>query len=331
MDISCAFATSMATPDHVELAEQLSYRRAWLFDSPALYPDVWMILGFCAERTSRIGLGPGVLVPSLRHPMVNAAAIAALQALAPGRVAVAVGAGFTGRRALGQRPMRWSEVADYVRVLRQLLRGEETEWAGAAIQMLHMPGFGASRPLHVPILMAAMGPKGTAVAKELADGVFSAYTPHPEAPTFSSWHALLSFGTVFGDGEDLTSPRVAAALAPGAVVAYHVVYSRGSTEAIDSLPGGRAWRESVEAIPETSRHLAVHTGHLVEPNEHDRGHVHDLMQRAARISLTGSAGEVAAKLEALASAGVTEVAYQPAGPDIPRELRAFASAAGLHT
>lgn len=328
MDISCAFATSMATPGQVELAEQLGYRRAWLYDSPAVYPDVWMILGRCAERTSRIGLGPAVLVPSLRHPMVNAAAIAALAELAPGRVAVAVGAGFTGRRALGQRPMRWSDVAAYVRVLRELLRGGESEWAGAAIQMLHTPGYGASRPLEVPILIAAGGPKGTAVANELADGVFSVITPHREAASFS-WCALLSFGTVLGDGEDLASPRVAAALGPGAAVLYHAAYTQGGTEAIDSLPGGRAWRESVEAVPETARHLAVHTGHLVEPNERDRGHVQDVMQLAGRISLTGSAGEVAAKLAAFATAGVTEVAYQPAGPDIPRELRAFASAAGL--
>ena len=329
MDISCAFATSMATPDHVELAEQLGYRRAWLYDSPAVYPDVWMILGRCAERTSRIGLGPGVLVPSLRHPMVNAAAITALAELAPGRVAVAIGAGFTGRRALGERPMRWSDVADYVRVLRALLRGEESHWAGATIQMLHTPGFGASRPLDVPILIAAAGPKGTAVAKELADGLFSAFTPHPEAPSFTPWRALLSAGTVFGEGEDLTTPRVAAALGPFAAVIYHAADARGSTEAVDSLPGGRAWRESIETVPEASRHLAVHAGHLVEPNERDRGHVHDLMQVASRASLTGSAGDVAAKIEALAAAGVTEIAYQPAGPDIPRELRAFASAAGL--
>src|SRR6202021_891370 len=136
MDISCAFATSSDTPTHVQLAETLGYRRAWLYGSPALYPDVWMILGRCAERTSRIGLGPGVLVPSLRHPMVNAAPLTALaklppaRAAAPGRVPVAIGAGFTGRRALGERPMRWSDVADYVRVLRALLRGEESHWAG---------------------------------------------------------------------------------------------------------------------------------------------------------------------------------------------------------
>ena len=63
----------------------LGYRRAWLYDSPALATDVWMVLSRCAERTSRIGLGPGVLVPSLRHPMVNAAAIAELVNQAPGR------------------------------------------------------------------------------------------------------------------------------------------------------------------------------------------------------------------------------------------------------
>ena len=81
-ELSCAFATSMATPDHVAVAESLGYRRAWLYDSPALYPDVWVMLSRCADRTSTIGLGPGVLIPSLRHPMTNAAAIATLVDLA---------------------------------------------------------------------------------------------------------------------------------------------------------------------------------------------------------------------------------------------------------
>src|SRR5437868_3064467 len=105
MDLSCAFATSPETPSHIALAEELGYRRAWCYDSPALYTDVWVALAAAASRTSRIGLGPAVLVPSLRHPMVNAAAIGELAAAAPGRVAVAVGAGFTGRYTLGQRPM----------------------------------------------------------------------------------------------------------------------------------------------------------------------------------------------------------------------------------
>src|SRR5579863_6655135 len=134
MDVSCAFAPSMATPEHVALAEQLGYRRAWLYDSPGLYPDVWMALALAAERTSTIGLGPAVLVPSLRHPMVNAAAIAALAELAPGRVAVAVGSGFTGRVVFGQRAMKWSDVGAYVRALQALLRGEDVEWEGRTLR-----------------------------------------------------------------------------------------------------------------------------------------------------------------------------------------------------
>ena len=89
MELSCAFATSLDTPAHIELAESLGYRRAWCYDSPGLYPDVWMVLALAAARTSTIALGPGVLVPSLRHPMTNAAAIAGLSAMAPGRVVVA--------------------------------------------------------------------------------------------------------------------------------------------------------------------------------------------------------------------------------------------------
>ena len=47
---------------------------------------------------------------------------------------------------------------------------------------------------------------------------------------------------------------------------------------------------------------------------------------AGMFTTTGSAEEVRTKLEGLAEVGVTEIAYQPAGPDIPRELRAFADA-----
>ena len=135
-DLSCAFATSLQTPDHVAIAESLGYRRAWLYDSPALYPDVWATLVRCAERTSTIGLGPGVLIPSLRHPMVNAAAIAMLAEIAGvERVAVAVGSGFTGRYTLGQKPLKWADVVLYVQALKGLLRGEIVEWEGAKMQI----------------------------------------------------------------------------------------------------------------------------------------------------------------------------------------------------
>src|SRR5690349_24747156 len=127
MDISCAIATATDSPEHVELAEQLGFKRAWLYDSPALYAEVFMTLARCAERTASIGLGPGVLIPSLRHPMTTAASIAGLEALAPGRVVVGVGSGFTGRHTMGKRPLAWATVANYVRTVQALLRGERSE------------------------------------------------------------------------------------------------------------------------------------------------------------------------------------------------------------
>jgi alkanesulfonate monooxygenase SsuD/methylene tetrahydromethanopterin reductase-like flavin-dependent oxidoreductase (luciferase family) len=172
MKISCAFPTTLDSHEHIALAEELGYERAWLYDTPQQSPDVWMMLALAAERTERIGLGPGVLVPTLRHPMVNAAATAALAALAPDRVAVAFGTGFTGRRAMGYRAIPWSYMDRYIRAYRGLLGGETIEWDGARMRMLHPPGHAAQRPVDVPVIVAALGPKGAEVARELGDGLY---------------------------------------------------------------------------------------------------------------------------------------------------------------
>src|SRR5918912_4360421 len=199
MEISCAFPTTLDAPAHVALAEELGYRRAWFYDTPQQSPDVWMMLALAAERTERIGLGPGVLVPTLRHPMVNAAATAALVALAPGRVAVAFGTGFTGRRAMGYGAIRWAYMDRYIRAYRGLLRGETVEWEGARMRMLHPPGHAAPRPVEVPVLISALGPKGADVTRELAVGLFTTLTL-PEFAKEVSDVAYLLWGTVLDDG-----------------------------------------------------------------------------------------------------------------------------------
>ena len=48
-----------------------------------------------------------------------------------------------------------------------------------------------------------------------------------------------------------------------------------------------------------------------------------------RVSLTGEVAELRERITALGTRGVTEIAYQPSGPDIPRELTAFARMAGI--
>jgi 5,10-methylenetetrahydromethanopterin reductase len=316
--MSCAFNTSMDSPEHARIAEQLGYECAWFYDSPALYPDVWVQLCRAAEKTNRIRLGPGVLVPALRHPMTTAAAIATLVSLAgQDRVVVGVGTGFTGRMAMGKRAMRWAEVVDYVTVLKALLRGEQGIWDGAAVQMLHHPGFGAQRPIDVPFVFAVQGPKGVAAARELGDGVFGAVRP---VPGFAR-STVLTFGTVLEDGEDPGSPRAIEAAGHGASVALHHAVEFGR---LDRLPQGERWAAAYDDVPEETRHLALHDGHLTAVNEHDRPFVTGEMLVAGGLALSPSGWRD--KLAALEEAGATEVAYQPAGPDVPRELEEFAKA-----
>ena len=127
MRISVAFPPIPETPDHIDLAEQLGYETAWVYDTPALQLDVWMILALAAKRTQRIRLGPGVLIPSLRHPMVTASAIATLVGLVgQERVIIGAGTGFTGRRAMGQKPLKWADFPKMIDQVQSLLRGETT-------------------------------------------------------------------------------------------------------------------------------------------------------------------------------------------------------------
>jgi 5,10-methylenetetrahydromethanopterin reductase len=325
VEISCSFATSLDTPEHIALAEGLGYRRAWCYDSPALYADVWMTLALAAERTTRIGLGPAVLVPSLRHVMTTAAAIATLTALAPGRVAVGVGAGLTGRLALGRRPLPWREVAAYLRTLRALLRGEEVEWEGAVIRMLHRPGFAPPRPIDVPLLVGAQGPKGEAMARELADGLL---TLGPRPPAGFSWVAEIVAGTVLEEGEAPGSARALAAAGHAGAFLYHSMYDGGQGWGdFASLPGGAVWRQRAEAVPARTRHLAIHEGHIVGLNALDTGVVSGELLAATGMAQPRAGWQ--AQLAARAQAGVTELIYAPAGPDIERELTAFAAMAGI--
>jgi 5,10-methylenetetrahydromethanopterin reductase len=327
MKVSCAFPTTMTSPDDVAMAEEIGYERAWLYDTPQQSPDVWMSLAMAAERTSRIGLGPGVLIPTLRHPMTNAAATATLAALAPGRVAVAFGTGFTGRRAMGYRAIPWSYMTAYLDAYTGLLRGEVVEWEGARMQMLHPDGSGPARPINVPVIIGALGPKGRSVAAN-HDGVFATTTVDGLEPGVFDWVAFLYWGTVLDSGESLDAERVQLTAGPGGALAYHATYELYGPDAVTGLPGGPEWLAAIAGRDERERHLDVHVGHCIELNAADRA------AWAATggallptTTVTGTAEEVRARIDQLGADGVTEIVYQPVGPDIRRELETMFEAA----
>ncbi len=325
--LSVALPPSRDLPRYARIAEELGYERLWVYDSPALYGDLWLALGRAAEATSRIGLASGVAVPSLRHVMVTASAIASVAELAPGRLTAAFGTGFTARQAMGQPAMRWADLESYVSQLRALLAGETAEVEGRAVQLIGSPGFGPPRPIEVPLLVAPIGPKGFAVARRIADGVVVVAEP-TEAPT-GRWStcALLVTGIVAAPGEDHTSTRVRDALGPAYVTGQHALWA-WEPGAVDARPGGAAWRERVEAErPAGERHLAVHEGHLVTVTERDRPLLDAAGPRLLDTGWTAEARGFAERLDRAGTAGVTEVIVSPAGPRLEHELEAFARAA----
>src|SRR5262244_1484864 len=113
----------------VKRAEALGYTRAWFYDTQLLNADMFVAMGAAAVQTSKIRLATGVLIPSNRIAPVAASALASLNALAPGRIDFGISTGFTARRAMGLRPVKLEDMAEYIRIVQHLLAGETLEWA----------------------------------------------------------------------------------------------------------------------------------------------------------------------------------------------------------
>lgn len=326
LDVSVAFAPAFDTPDHIALAEQLGFKRAWCYDAPAVWADVWMTLARAADRTRCIELGTAVLIPAYRTVMATAAAIATLEAQAPGRVVVGVGVGH-GNKMVGGGATSWQDTADYIKTLRALLRGEEVSCDGKWMKMLHNEGFAARRPADIPFVVAAQGPKGMEIARTLCDGVISAGSP---AQGFK-WASVLLMGTVVPDDGKIDPDYLMQAAGHAAAAAYHATYHNDPAKRpiFSQLPNAGQWAEELEKIAPERRHLVAWAKHLVGLTAEDKVTLTPDLVRM--MTFTGTSEELRGRLAALQSAGASEVIYQPAGSDIAGELKRFATMAGLQS
>jgi 5,10-methylenetetrahydromethanopterin reductase len=324
IEISCIFAPTMDTPAHIRLAEELGYARAWVYDSPLLWADPYITLALAAQQTTRVRLGVSVITPHLRHLSANAAAIANLHALAPGRIDLGVGSGFTSSALLGRSPAKWAYVETYVEALRSLLAGDTITWEGAEIALMHGSRSGIHDNLDIPIWIAAHGPRGTLAAQKLGANVVT-NPVHSENPVRvggrTCW--VMCYGTVLDEGETFDDPRVLDAAGPGAALGLHL----GAHGPLAGTPEQLGHAEALMAVPEGRRGQEIHRGHLIEPNEIDLQFLNGYCIEHA--TLTAPPAGIRGFVDALDANEAAGVIYQPGGSDIPRELAAFAKATGL--
>ena len=161
----------------VRRAEELGFHHAWFYDTQMLSADCFVAMAACAMKTTRIRLGTGVLIPSNRIAPVAATAFASLNKLAPGRIDFGISTGFTGRRAMGLGAVKLADMAEYIRVVQALWRGEtvETVLEGKRrlIELLN-PELGLINVKDpMPLYIAASGPKAQIGRASCRERVYS--------------------------------------------------------------------------------------------------------------------------------------------------------------
>src|SRR4051794_38128584 len=162
----------------VQEAERLDYDSVWTAE--AYGSDAATILGWIAGQTTRIKIGSSIFQMPGRSPAMTAMTAATLDQLSDGRMLLGIGSsgpqvseGWHGVR-FGRQLQRTRE---YVAVVRQALARERLEFHGETIDLPLPDGPGKALKLtiapvqdRIPIYLAAIGPRNTALAGEIADG-----------------------------------------------------------------------------------------------------------------------------------------------------------------
>jgi F420-dependent oxidoreductase-like protein len=159
-------------------AERLGYDSVWAAE--AYGSDAATILAYIAAQTRKIKLGSAIFQMPARSPAMTAMTAATIDRLSGGRMLLGIGSsgpqvaeGWHGQRFARQL----QRTREYVAVVRMALARERVQYHGETLE-LPLPD-GPGKPLklliapvqeRLPVYLAAIGPKNTTLAGEIADG-----------------------------------------------------------------------------------------------------------------------------------------------------------------
>jgi len=336
MDFGVCAASHINDIDHVVKAEQLGYTHAWLADSQMMWSDCYATLAVAATRTSRINLGTGVAIVGTRPAPVTAASIATINALAPGRTFLGVGAGNTAMRVMGLPPVRIKAFDEYLSTLRPLMRGEEadlpTEKGPIPIRHI-MPDKGfVNFEDDIPLYVSGFGPRSLGLAGKHGHGAVIAMPANPtvlerlwemieagaeasgrQIDRASYYTTALTTVVILEPGEAVDSPRVKAECGAMAMAGVH--YSYEQVRNFGREPSGPLryiwddYKAMIEAYPADRRHQRIHSGHNCwVPPEEERFLTPEVLQAS---SLIGTRDAVIERLAAVDAAGLDQIMILP--------------------
>src|SRR3984893_18407739 len=183
----------------VQEAERLGYDSVWAAE--AYGSDTATVLGWLAGQTSKIRLGSGIFQMPGRSPAMTAMTAATIDQLSGGRMILGIGSsgpqvaeGWHGQRFARQL----QRTREYVAVVRMALARDRVDFHGETLELPLPDGPGKALKLMIspvqerlPISLAAIGPKNTALAGEIADGWI---------PTFFSPEYVSEFRKLLEEG-----------------------------------------------------------------------------------------------------------------------------------
>src|SRR3954466_1559851 len=159
-------------------AEAAGYHSVWAAE--AYGSDTATVLAWLAANTKTMKVGSAIFQMPGRTPAMTAMTAATIDQISGGRMLLGIGSsgpqvaeGWHGQRFARQL----QRTREYVAVVRQALARERVEFRGETLE-LPLPD-GPGKPLkltiapvqqRIPIYLAAIGPKNTALAGEIADG-----------------------------------------------------------------------------------------------------------------------------------------------------------------
>src|SRR3954449_10133200 len=171
----------LTSGDQIEIvqeAERLGYDSVWTAE--AYGSDAATILGWIAAQTSKIKVGSAIFQMPARSAAMPAMTAATLDQLSGGRMLLGIGSsgpqvseGWHGVRFAKQL----QRTREYIEVVRMALRRDRVDFQGETLELPLPDGPGKALKLtiapvqeRIPIYLAAIGPKNTALAGEIADG-----------------------------------------------------------------------------------------------------------------------------------------------------------------